>query len=131
LQSLAHRAYGTVQQRTAGEREIELALLQQITDALEELSESDSVSTSTCTDIVSRNLQMWTLFASDVLLPDNGLPTDVKKSILYLSEFVRRTSMDLFSGGTEGIADLIDINKNIMQGLAGEGLSDNVVSGVF
>ncbi len=118
MQSLALKAYGNVQQRTAGEKEIEHALFTQITYDLESVANEDKPNPSVWADAISRNLQMWTLLATDLMRPENALAQETKNGLLTLSEFVRRTSMTILSGG-EGIADLIDINKTIMQGLSG------------
>jgi flagellar protein FlaF len=42
----------------------------------------------------------------------------MKRSLLYLAEFVRQTSMKIM-GGEGDIADLIEVNQSIMKGLAG------------
>lgn len=120
MQSLALKAYGDVQQRTAGDKEIEHALFVQITQALEQVASEDKPVPAIWADAVSRNLQMWTLLATDLMGEGNTLPEETKKGLLILSEFVRRTSMEVLSGG-EGLHDLIDINQTIMKGLSGEG----------
>jgi len=121
MHSLAHKAYGDVQQRTAGDKEIEHALFTQITQDLEQVAGQDKPTPTEWANAVSRNLQMWTLLATDLMGPGNALPEETKKGLLSLSEFVRRTSMRVLSGG-EGLADLIDINQTIMKGLSSEGV---------
>lgn len=122
MQSLALKAYGDVQQRTASNKEIEHALFTQITQDLENIAREDKPDLSMWADAVSRNLQMWTLLAVDLMASGNALPEETKKGLLVLSEFVRRTSMNILSGG-EGLLDLIDINKTIMKGLSTEAVS--------
>ena len=119
MQSLALKAYGDVQQRTASDKEIEYALFLQITQDLESVASEDKPVPAVWADAVSRNLQMWTLLAADLMGDNNALHEDIKRGLLVLSEFVRRTSMTILSGG-EGIDELIDINKTIMKGLSGE-----------
>jgi flagellar protein FlaF len=119
MQSLALKAYGDVQQRTASEKEIEYALFTQITQDLSSVASEDKPVPSVWADAISRNLQMWTVLATDLMGSGNTLPEETRKGLLVLSDFVRRTSMDVLSGG-QGIADLVSINEIIMKGLAGE-----------
>lgn len=118
MQSLAFKAYGEVKQRTAGEKEIEFALFRQITDALKQVSETDEVQPTDWADAVHRNQQLWTTIAIDLLHPGNALPDEMKRSLLYLAEFVRQTSMKIMAGEGD-IADLVEINQSIMTGLGG------------
>ena len=118
MQSLAFKAYGEVKQRTAGEKEIEFALFRQITDALTQVSETEDVPPTEWADAIHRNQQLWTTIAIDLLHPGNALPDEMKRSLLYLAEFVRQTSMKIMAGEGD-IADLIEVNQSIMTGLAG------------
>jgi flagellar protein FlaF len=118
LQSLAFKAYGEVTQRTAGEKDIELALFRQITDALKQVSEAEDVQPTDWAEAIHRNQQLWTTIAIDLLHPGNALPDELKRSLLYLAEFVRQSSMKIMAGEGE-IADLIEVNQSIMNGLSG------------
>lgn len=118
MQALALKAYGEVTQRTAGEREIEYALFSQITDALKEVSETKDVQPTEWAETIHRNQQLWTTIAIDLLNPGNALPEEMKRSLLYLAEFVRQSSLKILAGEGE-IADLIEINQTIMNGLSG------------
>lgn len=129
MQSLAFKAYGEVKQRTAGEKEIEFALFRQITDALTQASEAEDVQPADWADAVHRNQQLWTTIAVDLLHPGNALPDEMKRSLLYLAEFVRQTSMKIMAGEGE-IADLIEINQSIMNGLGGAASVDAAGKGV-
>lgn len=119
MQALAFKAYGEVAQRTAGEKEIEYALFLQITDALERVVDPETRSLESWADAVYRNQQLWIIIATDLLLPGNALPDEMKRSLLYLSEFVRQTSMKIMAG-EESIPDLIEVNKTVMAGLASQ-----------
>lgn len=118
MQSLAFKAYGEVTQRTAGEKDIELALFRQITDALKQVSEAEDVQPTDWAEAIHRNQQLWTTIAIDLLHPGNALPDELKRSLLYLAEFVRQSSMKIMAGEGE-IADLIEVNQSIMNGLSG------------
>jgi flagellar protein FlaF len=116
LQALAVKAYGEVQQRTVGDKEIEYALFRQITEALEAVAETTEFAPAAWADAVHRNQQLWTIIAADLLSPGNALPDDLKQSLLYLSEFVRRTSLNVLAG-EDGLRDLIEVNRTVMAGL--------------
>ena len=118
MQSLAFKAYGEVTQRTAGEKDIELALFQQITNELRNVSDADTAQPTDWAEAIHRNQQLWTTIAIDLLNPGNALPEEMKRSLLYLAEFVRQNSMKILSGNGD-IADLIEINQSIMMGLSG------------
>jgi flagellar protein FlaF len=62
------------------------------------------------------------------LLPSNALPDDLKRRLLLLSEFVRRTSLKVLAG-EEDMSGLIEINKVVMAGLV-PGLLDGQDEGV-
>ena len=69
---------------------------------------------------INRNLDLWTLLATDLMHPENQLNESLRKSLLELSIFVRRTSTQVLSGN-DGMADLIDINESITKGLDSAG----------
>ena len=116
MQALAFKAYGEVTRRTAGEKEIEYALFLQITEALENVLDPETRSLSEWADALNRNQQLWTIIATDLLLPGNALPDELKRSLFFLSDFVRQTSLKVLSGD-DGIPDLIEVNKTVMAGL--------------
>lgn len=116
MQALAFKAYGEVTRRTAGEKEIEYALFLQITEALENVLDPETRSLSEWADALNRNQQLWIIIATDLLLPGNALPDELKRSLFFLSEFVRQTSLKVLSGD-DGIPDLIEVNKTVMAGL--------------
>lgn len=118
MQALAHKAYGEVRNRTADNKSLEHALFRQITDGLIEAKDLEKTDPSKWADALNRNLELWTLLATDLLNPDNSLNEVTRKSLLELSIFVRRASMQILSGEGE-IADLVEINESIMSGLRG------------
>jgi len=116
LQALAVKAYGEVRNRTADNKSLEHALFDQITDALRDVAGQEKTDAAKWADAVNRNLELWTILTTDLLHPDNQLPEPIRKSLLELSVFVRRHSMQVLSGDAQ-VADLIEINESIMQGL--------------
>lgn len=118
MQNLAFKAYGEVQQRTAGPKEIELSLFRQITEALENVARVEKPPLEAWADALYRNQQLWTIIATDLVDKANALPEDTKRNLVSLSQFVRQCSNRVLAGN-DGIADLIDINKSIIAGLSG------------
>lgn len=118
MQALAVKAYGEVRNRTADDKSLEHALFRQITDALIEADGLEKTDAAKWADALNRNLELWTLLATDLLHPENRLNEATRKSLLELSIFVRRSSMQILAGGS-GISDLIEINESIMKGLKG------------
>lgn len=119
MQALAYKAYGEIAQRTASNKAIEFALFQQITDALASVADPHDRDLSAWGDALYRNQQLWTIITTDLLLPSNSLPDDLKRSLLFLSEYVRQSSLRILAG-EESISDLIDVNKTVMAGLVRE-----------
>ncbi|MEL7031245.1 MAG: flagellar biosynthesis regulator FlaF [Pseudomonadota bacterium] len=120
MQALAQKAYGEVRNRTADSRSIERALFRQITDAMIEAQDLKQSDPAKWANAINRNLDLWTLLASDLMNPNNGLDAGLRKSLLELSVFVRRASTKILAGGDE-LPDLIDINESIIKGLASAG----------
>ncbi|MEH6489127.1 flagellar biosynthesis regulator FlaF [Hyphomonas oceanitis] len=118
MHNLAYRAYGEVQQRTAGAKEIELSLFRQITEALESVAQLETPPLEAWADALYRNQQLWTIIATDLIGPGNTLPEETKNNLISLSQFVRQCSNRVLAGN-DGMADLIDINKSIIAGLSG------------
>lgn len=116
MQALAVKAYGEVRNRTADNKSLEYALFEQINDGLRDATAADGTDPSVWADAINRNLELWTVLSSDLLNPENQLPGALRKSLLEISVFVRRTSMQVLAG-EDHLADLIEINESIMKGL--------------
>jgi flagellar biosynthesis activator protein FlaF len=122
VQALAYKAYGQVTQRTATGRALEYAVFEQITRDLQSVLDDGGENPGAWGDAIYRNLQLWTIIATDLLSPENALPNETKAGLITLSEFVRRTSMKILAG-SEGLADIIEVNRTIMAGLDGSAAS--------
>lgn len=127
MQTLAQKAYGNVQQRTAGDEELEVTLIRQITSELENVDGKDGVTPALVADAVSRNLQLWTIFATDLADARNGMPDTVKASLISIAGFVHRESMKILAG-SGSISDLIDINRNLLISLSGTAVNNEVAA---
>ncbi|CAM3319926.1 flagellar biosynthesis regulator FlaF [Paracoccus nototheniae] len=68
---------------------------------------------------VFKNSQLWTLLATDLAEPANGLPDATKAGLISLAGFAIRHGQAVMAGQATTEA-LIDINMTIMRGLRGE-----------
>ena len=67
---------------------------------------------------VEDNRQLWMRFAADLARPGNACSDALKAGLISLAAYVERRSGELLTGGGDP-ADLIEINRNVMGGLAG------------
>ena len=118
MQNLAYKAYSSVTTRTASDKQIELALFSEITNALKDVAAQDTPPPAVWADAIDRNLQLWLLLSVDLLNADNGLDEGLRGNLLTLSEMVRRVSYSVLSGETH-VSELVEINEIIMKGLSG------------
>ncbi|MCH2458340.1 flagellar biosynthesis regulatory protein FlaF [Henriciella barbarensis] len=119
MHNLAHKAYSTVTSRTASDKQIELALFSEITNALKDVAAQDVPLPAVWADAIDRNLQLWHILSVDLVSPENGLDDSLRTNLLTLAEMVRRVSYQVLAGDTD-ISDLVEINETIMKGLSGE-----------
>lgn len=113
------KAYQQTARRTENPRDVEYRLFAQVTSALGEVQKSGRSDLARLMDVLDWNRRMWSALALDCANPDNGLPASIRASIISLSIFVGKHTSAIMRDG-EDIQDLIDINRLIMQGLAGE-----------
>ena len=67
------------------------------------------------------NWRLWTIFQSDIAEDSNPLPPEIKRNLLSLSAFIdRHTVTALNKVKPAALQVLIDINRNIAAGLAGQ-----------
>ncbi len=113
---MSYQAYQTASARTEDPRATEYRLFGQVTKALLEADEAEgALAIKKRADALDWNRRMWAAFAGDCASESNGLPNQLRASIISLSLFVsKETSSALRTGDLE---TLIDINRMIMQGL--------------
>ncbi len=67
------------------------------------------------------NQRLWTVFQSELANEGNPLPDEVRRNLLNLSWFVdKRTFETLANPDVSNLNVLIDINRHIAEGLAGQ-----------
>lgn len=74
-------------------------------------------------DAIRLNWRLWTIFQAELTLETNPIPMDLRQNMLTLCQFVdNHTIICMSQLNPEQIKTLIDINRNIAQGLL-EGVS--------
>ncbi len=69
-------------------------------------------------DSLRLNWRLWTIFQTELSLEDGPVPTEIRESMLSLCNFVDKHTVDTINDPTaEKIATLIEINRNIANGL--------------
>jgi flagellar protein FlaF len=110
-------------QRTATQaedpRQLEYRLFGQVTRALIDASQADPLDVRTRIDALDWNRRLWTVLASDCGREENQLPEATRAGIISLSMWVQRHSSAVMRRQEE-FGPLIEVNRMIMQGLAGQ-----------
>ncbi|HEY0600505.1 flagellar biosynthesis regulator FlaF [Brevundimonas sp.] len=114
------QAYKTAATRAENPREMEYRLFGQVTRALMHASTVDPGDVATRIDALDWNRRLWSTLATDCANPDNAMDKALRAQIISISLFVSKHSSAVMRGEDDFEA-LIDINKMIMQGLAGPG----------
>jgi flagellar biosynthesis activator protein FlaF len=113
------RAYQTAQKRAETPREVEYRLFGQVTRALIEAQGLPRHEIGRRMDALDWNRRVWSAMAADCLDDANQLPQQLRASIVSLSLFVGRHSSEVMQKNAD-MEPLIEINRMIMQGLAGQ-----------
>ena len=75
-------------------------------------------------DAIRLNWRLWTIFQAELTLETNPVPFDLRQNMLTLCQFVdNHTIVCMRDINPEQIKTLIDINRNIAQGLL-EGINN-------
>lgn len=113
------QAYQKASARAENPREMEYRLFGQVTRALMAAAESDVSDTATRIDALDWNRRLWSVLATDCADSDNSLPVELRAQIISLSIWVNKHSSAVMRR-EEDFAPLIDVNRIMMQGLAGQ-----------
>ncbi len=71
--------------------------------------------------VLHRNREVWRTFGAVCGTVGNALPNGLRASIVSLSLWVDHFTSDVVAG-RESIDDLIDVNRDIIEGLSGSGV---------
>jgi flagellar protein FlaF len=114
------QAYKTAATRSESPREMEYRLFGQVTRALMHAATVDPSDIATRIDALDWNRRLWGTLASDCADGANAMDMKMRANIMSLSLFVNSHSSAVMRGD-EDFEPLIDINRMMMQGLAGPG----------
>jgi len=68
--------------------------------------------------VLRRNWRLWTIFQANLLDPGCQVPAETRRNLLGLANFIdRQTASLLANGEPKGIDVLININRQISEGL--------------
>ena len=114
------QAYQQAATRAENPRDMEYRLFAQVTRALIEASSLDRLEISKRADALDWNRRMWSVLGHDCADNGNGLPAPLRASIISLAIWVDKHT-SLVIRNKEDFEPLIEVNRMIMQGLAGQG----------
>ncbi|MGI3170978.1 flagellar biosynthesis regulator FlaF [Pseudooceanicola sp. C21-150M6] len=110
-------------------RQIERRVFVRVTNGIAEIAKryDAAADRQTRADILATELQyplienqkLWSTIKHDLMLPDNGIPPQLKAGLISLALFVeRQTAMIVGGNGNAGV--LVQINESIIAGLTGD-----------
>ncbi len=114
------QAYQQAATRAENPRDTEYRLFAQVTLALMEAAKCDPSDLRGRVDALDWNRRLWSTLGSDCSDVNNALPEPLRAAIISLSIWVGKHTSAVIRREEE-IEPLIDINRMIMQGLAGPG----------
>lgn len=112
------KAYQSATQRSETPRDAEYRLFGQVTRALMEAAEADPADLKTRIEALDWNRRVWSALAVDCAQPENALPHELRAQIISISIWVNRHTSAVMRS-RESFQPLVEVNKAIMQGLAG------------
>ena len=112
------QAYQKAAQRSESARDVEYRLLGQVTRALMDVAAVDPSDLQTRMEALDWNRRVWSALAADCSAPENSLPDALRAQIISISIWVSRHTSAVMRS-EESFQPLVEVNKAIMQGLAG------------
>jgi flagellar protein FlaF len=101
-------------------RSVEYDLIAQITQRLRTAWVNRTTDFPALVAALADNQKLWSTLASDVALPDNGLPAPLRAQLFYLYEFTNQHTRAILDRGASAEV-LTDINMAMLRGLRGDG----------
>lgn len=100
-------------------RSVEYDLLAQVTQRLRQAWAHRETDFAALARALIDNQKLWSTLASDVALPENGLPQALRARLFYLYEFTVAHSRAVLDAGASTEV-LTEINTAVMRGLRGD-----------
>jgi flagellar protein FlaF len=111
------QAYQNTQRITEDSRSTEYRLFGQVTGALIDVQKAGG-NGGPLVEAVDWNKKLWRTLAADCMDERNQLPQDVRAKIVSLSLWIAKYSRQVTRDGAP-LDPLIEVNRNMMQGLKG------------
>ncbi|WP_374764538.1 flagellar biosynthesis regulator FlaF [Yunchengibacter salinarum] len=113
---MSYQAYQQAQQSSETPSQTEYRLMAKVTRALMDAQPKGSRHPETV-KALDWNRRMWSTFSSDCGAKGNGLPPQLRASIISLAIWVSKHTSKVIRG-QETLDELISVNKTVMEGLA-------------
>lgn len=113
-----YNAYTQVQNKTGDSRDVEYRLLAKVTLDLQRSLENPEDFKFRVSSAL-KNRDVWSVLRLDLSNEHNGLPKELRASLVSLSLWIERETSDVIDGNGD-IDALIEVNRNIMAGLRPE-----------
>ena len=115
-------AYGAVAKEIASPRDLEASLLLKAAARLQAISDAWASNQSDLDAALLYNRKLWTIFLDAAISGESQMPAEVRQNIANLGMFVMKQTMSVTTDPKpEGLASLININREIAAGLRGQG----------
>ena len=115
-QTAAYGSYATLSS-TKSTKDMEIEIILKTTRELKSSEQMREADYAQFAMALSKNRRLWTLFLTDVAMPGNGLPAELKARIFHLGEFVQNYSGRVLRENLS-IAPLLDVNLALLRGLS-------------
>jgi flagellar protein FlaF len=110
------QAYQQAQRATSSPRETEYRVFAHITRALIDTKDYPSHDRRVV-DAVSDNRKLWNALLDDLSHDGNAFPDELRAQLISIALWVGRHTSQVLRGEAD-VEPLIDVNRNIMEGLA-------------
>ncbi|MBI1188058.1 MAG: flagellar biosynthesis regulator FlaF [Alphaproteobacteria bacterium] len=112
------QAYQRAAAQAESPRETEYRAFGLVTQGLVRAREQGRGDLSAYVEALDANRRLWMVLANDCAQSGNAAPETLRASIISLSLWVSRTTSEIIRDGGD-LDDLIEVNRSIMEGLAG------------
>lgn len=114
------QAYQKAATRAEAPRDLEFRAFGLVTAGLIDAAQRGRAELGVLVEALDQNKRLWAMLADDCISPDNKLAPPLKAQVISLSLWVARHSGEVLRTDA-AIEDLIEVNRSIMEGLAGHG----------
>ena len=117
------QAYGAVAKEIASPRDLEANLLLKAAAQLQAVHDSWTENDrSNLQNALLYNRKLWTIFLDSAVSEDSQLPVEIRQNVANLGLFVMKQTLSVTSDPKpEGLAPLININRQLAAGLREQG----------